>query len=195
MWDEAERLLEKDKYLGLVVKKYRPCMIKPIAPKDYFEDLVSSIVGQQLSGKAAKTIFDRVKARVGKMTPKNVLAVDAPDLRKCGLSNSKASYVRNLAQHVIDGKLHLTKFTTHPDEAIIEELVAVKGIGRWTAEMFLMFALARPDVFPLDDLGIVKGMEKLTGKQMAKSEMAEFATRWAPWRTVASWYVWRALDG
>lgn len=185
MWSEAEKLLSKDKYIGPLIQKWGHCTIKPIKKSLYFEDLVDAICSQQLSGKAAQTIFGRVKQFLGKITPENILSKDDEDLRKCGLSYAKIKYVKDLADKVRNSNIEIRKLDTLSDEEIINELTKVKGIGRWTAEMFLMFSLARQDVFPLDDLGINKAMKKL---KLKKSD------RWKPYRTLAGWYLWRSLE-
>ena len=194
MWNKADKLLIKDKYLKSFVKKYGPCKIKKKGKKLYFEHLVSSIVEQQLSAKAATTIFTRVKIHLKKITPSSVLKAKDEDLRNCGMSWSKVTYVKNLAKKVEDKKIIFENIHKLSDEDIVKKLVKVKGIGAWTAEMFLMFTLARPDVFPVDDLGIQKGMQKLFKKKLNKKKMQEISERWAPYRTVASWYVWKAAD-
>lgn len=196
MWDKAEKVLFKDKYIGPLVKVHGLCTIRPIKKKDYFSDLVHSIVSQQLSGKAANTIFGRLKQKLeGEVTPERILRKRDQTLRNCGLSFAKVSFVKDLSCKVEDGEIKLNRLNKLSDEEIIEELVSVKGIGPWTAEMFLMFSLARPDVFPIDDLGIRKGMKQLLQKDLEKQEMVKFALRWKPYRTCASWYIWRNLDG
>lgn len=195
MWKTAEKFLLKDKAIGPLVKKYGHCTIVPGKRKDYFVDLIDSITSQQLSGKAAKTIFERVKERCGgKITPEKIKKLKTEELRKCGLSYAKCSYIKDLAEKVLDKKLLVKKLDKLPDEEVEKELVAVKGIGKWTAEMFLMFTLARADVFPADDLGIRNGMKKLLKKQLKPLKIAEYAIRWKPYRTVAAWYIWKALD-
>ena len=195
MWMEAEIQLSKDKYISPLIKKWRKCTIKPINKRVYFEDLVDAICSQQLSGKAAKTIFERVKKLVGKITPKNILSQSDQNLRNCGLSWAKVKYVKDLASNVVKNNLKISKLDNLSDDEVIKELVLIKGIGRWTAEMFLMFSLARPDIFPVDDLGIKKGFEKVTGKKWDKIKSAKFAEKnWKPYRTVASWYLWRSLE-
>jgi DNA-3-methyladenine glycosylase II len=196
LWDEASIFLSGNKFISPLIQKWGKCTISPLQSKLYFEDLVDAICSQQLSGKAAKTIFGRVKASVnGKITPPNILKKTPPELRACGLSFAKITYLKDLAQKVQDGTLKLDDLSVLPDEEIIRELTTVKGIGRWTAEMFLMFSLARQDVFPLDDLGIQKGFEKVTGKKWDKKDAMEFAQKnWKPYRTAASWYLWRSLE-
>lgn len=196
MWKEAEEFLVKDKYIGPLVKKYGHCKIRLSVHKDYFESLCGDIIGQQLSGKVADVIFDRFKNKVGgEVAPANILKTKDQDLRNCGMSWSKASFIKDLAQRTIGGELQTKKLRNLSDEEVIKELVAVKGIGRWTAQMFLMFSLARPDIFPVDDLGIKKGFEKVTRKKFNKDLSARFAERyWKPYRSVASWYIWRTLE-
>lgn len=195
MWKVAEKDLLKDAYIEPLIKKWGSCTIKSIKKSLYFEDLVDAICSQQLSGKAAKTIFGRVKICVTKITPENIILKSDQELRNCGLSWQKVSYIKDLAMKVKENKLKINKLDKLSDEEIINELIAVKGIGRWTAEMFLMFSLARPDIFPVDDLGIKKGFEKVTGKKWDKVKSAKFAEKnWKPHRTVSSWYLWRSLE-
>ncbi len=196
MWEEAEKYLKKDKYIGPLVKKWGHCSIRRKSKSKYFVELVDAITSQQLSGKAASTIFNRLKeACKGEITPEKLRKLRTEELRKCGLSYAKCSYVKDLADKTLNSKLEIIKLDKLPDEEVVKELVAVKGIGRWTAEMFLMFSLARPDVFPVDDLGIKKGFEKVTGKKFDRIKPAKFAEKyWAPYRTVASWYLWRSLE-
>lgn len=185
MWNQAENFLSKDKYIGPLIKKWGSCTIKPIKKSLYFEDLVDAITSQQLSGKAAQTIFGRVKKLLEKVTPENILAKTDQALRDCGLSWAKVSYIKDLAEKVKKGEVKVESLDKLPDEDVITELVAVKGIGRWTSEMFLMFSLARPDILPKDDLGINKALKNLNIKD---------TNNWKPHRTVASWYLWRSLE-
>ena len=195
MWQKAEKFLAKDKYIRPLIKKYGPCKIKPSKKKDYFVDLVDAIVSQQLSGKAAKTIFERVRMGLGgEILPEDILKTKDEKFRGWGLSRAKTLYVKDLAARVKDGRLNVGKLDKLSDKEIMQELIAVKGIGRWTAEMFLMFTLARPDTFPVDDLGISKGMNKLLKKALSTDKMGKFAIRWKPYRTLAAWYVWKVVD-
>lgn len=195
MWDEAEKFLAKDRYLGPLVKKYGSCQVKPRIHIDYFQGLIGEIIGQQLSGRVADVIYERLKKKVnGRLTPGKILALSDQELRNCGMAWAKARSIKDLAQRVKDKKLHIRKLNDLPDEEVMKELIAVKGIGRWTAEMFLMFSLGRPDIFPDDDLGIRKGMKKLLNKELNDEEMLKFAERWRPYRTAASWYIWRIID-
>lgn len=195
MWQEAQETLSKDKFIGPLIVKYGPCQIKKLKKSQYFEDLVSAICGQQLSVKAASTIFGRLKTKLGgKVTPEAVLAQKEGALRSCGLSFAKIKYCKDLAQRVLDGRLKIKLLDKLSDEEVLKELIEVKGIGRWTAEMFLMFSLGRPDIFPVDDLGIQKGVKSLVGKELSKKDLSEFGVRFAPWRSIASWYIWKILD-
>ena len=195
MWNEAEKFLLKDKYIGPLVKKYGSCKIKPRIHIDYFQGLAGEIIGQQLSGRVANVIFKRLKGKTkGRLTPRKVLALSDQELRNCGMAWAKVRSIKDLAQRVKDRKLHIRKLNELADDAVMGELIAVKGIGRWTAEMFLMFTLGRPDIFPDDDLGIRKGMKKLLNRELESEEMSKFAERWKPYRTIASWYIWALLD-
>ncbi len=161
-----------------------------------FMTLARAICGQQISVKAAQSVWDRIVICCGAVTPDNVLAKPRPQLRACGLSDRKTEYIADLAQHFVDGKIHARHWPQMSDEEIIAELTDVRGIGRWTAEMFLMFNLLRPDVFPLDDLGLQKGIRVsyFKGRKVSLSRMRKLGESWRPWRSVATWYLWRSLD-
>ncbi len=195
MWKDADKFLAKDKYLRILVKKHGPCTLKPISKRKYFEDLVDAIIQQQLSLAAAATIFKRVKVALGgEVVPDKILRKRDETLRKCGLSYSKVSFLKDLSIRVKEKELKLAQLPKLSDEKVMDELIKVKGIGRWTAEMFLMFALARPDIFPVDDMGLQNAFKKLTNKNMKPERMEKFALRWEPYRTIASWYIWRSLE-
>ena len=194
MWKKAEAKLKKDKYIAPLIGKYGSCTITPSKKEDYFEELFDSIVQQQLSIKAAKTIFERARVGLGSVTPQNVLDTKDNKFRQWGLSSQKTKYVKDLAKKASREEVKIKSLPALSDEEVISELTKVKGIGEWTAHMFLMFSLARPDIFPVGDLGIRKGTIKLTGKEMEDEEMIEFSKRWAPYRTVASWYIWSFLE-
>lgn len=194
MWSKAQKVLSTDKYIGPLIKKYGPCKIAIRHHDTYFVDLVDVITSQQLSIKAAATIFKRVKDCVPEVTPDTILKTKDQKLRDCGLSWAKIKYVKDLAQRTKDGSLKTKILDKLPDAEVRAELVAVKGIGKWTADMFLMFTLARPDILPVEDLGIRNGMTKLLKSELSKDELEKFALRWAPFRTVASWYIWQSLD-
>lgn len=196
MWKEAGKFLIKDKYIGPLIEKYGECSIKKSLKTNYFRILVESIANQQLSGKAASTIFARFdKLCNGKIIPEVILGLPDDQLRQTGFSSPKVKYIKDLAQKADTKQINLRKLDSLSNEEVIAELTKVKGIGRWTAEMFLMFSLARPDVFPVDDLGIKKGFEKVTGNKFDKEKSFKFANKhWAPFRTMASWYLWRSLE-
>jgi DNA-3-methyladenine glycosylase II len=161
-----------------------------------FLTLARAIVGQQISVKAAQSVWDRLVACVGEVTPEKILLKERPVLRACGLSDRKTEYIADLAQHFADGKIHVGRWPRMTDEEIIAELVEVRGIGRWTAEMFLIFNLLRPDVFPLDDLGLQKAicLSYYSRKKVSLKTMRRLGESWRPWRSVATWYLWRSLD-
>ena len=166
---------------------------------DAFTTLARSIVGQQISVKAAQSVWNRFVALLGEDAPLKPLAVQAvpvPELRAAGLSARKAEYLLDLAAHFSSGAVHVSQWECMDDEAIIEELVAIRGIGRWTAEMFLIFHLLRPNVLPLDDLGLLKGisLNYFSGEPVSRAEAREVADAWSPFRSVATWYIWRSLD-
>lgn len=164
---------------------------------DYFSDLCESIVGQQLSGKAASTIWGRfISLMPGKkVTPKNVLKVDVEDMRKAGMSYGKAKYVQDLALKVKNKEIHLDKLDKMADSEVIAELVKVKGIGPWTAEMFLMFTLGRPDIFSHGDLGLRNAMKIIYGlDKPSRDEVESLSVRWSPHRSFACRILWRSLE-
>ena len=190
-------LMRRDPRLGAIMKRVGRCELPDSRTHDPFAALVKVIMSQQLSGKAADTIFGRVVALgapAGGLTPVSVRALDATALRGAGVSRPKITYLYDLADHVGDGRLDLHALDGHPDEEVIAKITAVKGLGRWSAEMFLMFRLNRPDILPVGDLGIVKGMQRLFGMKRRPSErtMVRLAEPWKPYRSIASWYVWRA---
>lgn len=161
-----------------------------------FTTLARSIVGQQISVKAAESVWQRVIAAIPEIAPDIIAVADHNLLRSCGLSARKATYLQDLARHFTDGNLRETAWETMHDEAIIKQLIQVKGIGRWTAEMFLIFHLQRPDVLPLDDIGLQRAMSLhyLDKQPIDKNTLIEIAQPWQPWRSVATWYLWRSLD-
>jgi DNA-3-methyladenine glycosylase II len=191
--------MRRDPRLASLMKRVGPCLLPDARTRHPFAALVRALVAQQLSGKAAATIHDRVVALVGgidRLDPVALLALDSAALRAAGLSRQKISYLQDLSQHVADGRLDLPALEDMSDEQVIEAITAVKGFGRWSAEMFLMFRLNRPDIFPVDDLGIVKGVQKLFGmKSRPKARtMVRLAENWRPYRSVAAWYLWRIHD-
>jgi DNA-3-methyladenine glycosylase II len=194
-WDRAKRALAKrDPVMGKIMRTHPKIFLARRG--EPFLTLARAIVGQQISVKAAQSVWDRVVACVGEVTPQSVLTKQRPVLRACGLSDRKTEYIADLAQHFADGSIHVHKWPHMSDEEIIAELVQVRGIGRWTAEMFLIFNLLRPDVFPLDDLGLQKGIRVsyYANRKVALSTMRRLGETWRPWRSVATWYLWRSLD-
>ena len=161
-----------------------------------FQTLARAIVGQQISVKAAQSVWNRTAVALGVVAPETIAAASAEDLRAAGLSRQKIAYLKDLAAHFLDGRIRPRRWRNFDDERIIEELVAVKGIGRWTAEMFLIFYLMRPNVWPVDDIGLVRAIEKHYhgGERQAKKAIQAHAERFAPWGTVATWYLWRSLE-
>ena len=163
---------------------------------DAFVTLARSIVGQQISVKAAQTVWERFSLLSKSMTAQKVLKLKVDDMRAAGLSARKEEYLVDLSLHFVSGDVRPSKWVSMEDEAIIEELVAIRGIGRWTAEMFLIFHLMRPDVLPLDDVGLINGISRnyFSGEAVSRSDAREVAQAWAPYRSVATWYMWRSLD-
>jgi DNA-3-methyladenine glycosylase II len=192
-------LMRRDPRLGAVIKRVGRCTLPDGRARDPFGGLVRVIMSQQLSGKAADTIFGRVEVLAGGragLTPATIRALDAAALRAAGVSRPKISYLYDLADHVADGRLDLHALDGHPDEEVIARMTAVKGLGRWSAEMFLMFRLNRPDILPVGDLGIVKGMQTLFGmkRRPAVRTMVRLAEPWRPYRSIAAWYLWRVNE-
>jgi DNA-3-methyladenine glycosylase II len=194
-WRKATKeLAANDAVLKKLVKDYPE--ISMTSRGDPFSTLARSIVGQQISVKAAQSVWNRVMEEVGDMTPKKMLRKTEPKLRACGLSGRKVIYLQDLARHFHEGLLDPDKWNHEDDEIVITELTQVKGIGRWSAEMFLMFYLLRPNVLPLADIGLQRAMEKHynKGKPLTKIKMTKIAEAWQPWRSVSTWYMWRSLD-
>ena len=163
---------------------------------DAFNTLARSIVGQQISVKAAQSVWDRLVAAVPAMQPEIVRKHDTELLRACGLSRSKVVYLVDLATHFAEERLSVTRWDEMSDDELIAELTQVRGIGRWTAEMFLIFYMMRPNVLPLDDIGLQNAVSRLycKGRRLTRKQLTNFAKRWEPWRSVATWYMWRSLD-
>jgi DNA-3-methyladenine glycosylase II len=194
-WDKAKRALaRKDPVMGGIMRTHPKVFLAKRG--EPFMTLARAIVGQQISVKAAQSVWDRLAACVGDVTPQAVLAKPRPQLRACGLSDRKTEYIADLAQHFADGRIHVHRWPQMADEEIIAELAEVRGIGRWTAEMFLIFNLLRPDVYPLDDLGLQKGIRLayFRGRKTSLKKMQKLGELWRPWRSVATWYLWRSLD-
>lgn len=167
-----------------------------VSRDDPFRTLARSIVGQQISVRAAQAVWDRFETACREVTPARVARMKEERLLACGLSRRKAEYVRDLAGHFRDGRVDPARWPALDDEAVIAELVSIRGVGRWTAEMLLIFNLMRPDVFPLDDLGLLKalGLAYSDGGKVPRDLAIELSEPWRPWRSVATWYLWRSLD-
>jgi DNA-3-methyladenine glycosylase II len=198
-WDRAKRALaRKDPVMSSIMKTHRG--IHLIKRGEPFLTLARAIVGQQISVKAAQSVWDKFAALAPgaptRVLPDAVLALDTAAMRAAGLSARKIEYLRDLATHFESGAVHVRQWQQMDDEAIIEELVAIRGIGRWTAEMFLIFHLMRPNVLPLDDLGLLKGISVnyFSGEPVSRAEAREVGEAWTPYRSVATWYLWRSLD-
>ena len=190
-------LMRRDPVLASLIRQHGACGLKTAREDDIFSGLLQAIVSQQLSTKAAATIYGRLRALLPGETPTPDAIVPLSDeaLRGAGLSRQKLGYVRDLSRKMLDGSIKTGSLTTLSDDEIVAELTQIKGIGRWTVEMLLIFRLARPDVFPAGDLGIVKAIQKaynLRGTPNVK-RLHAIADRWRPYRSVASWYLWASL--
>jgi 3-methyladenine DNA glycosylase/8-oxoguanine DNA glycosylase len=196
-YQRARRVLaRRDPVIRDLMRRHGPCGLAVVRHADPFQALTRAIIAQQLSTKAAATIEGRFSALFGgKHTPRAVSAVSDAELRAVGLSGQKVAYVRDLSARVLDGSLALDTLGALPDAEVVEALTAVKGIGRWTAEMFLMFRLQRPDVLPVGDLGIVKAVQLAYGLRTLPSpdRLTQIGERWRPYRSVACWYLWASL--
>jgi DNA-3-methyladenine glycosylase II len=195
-WDDAvAHLVKRDRILKKLIPQHPEVWLTSRGTP--FVTLARAIVGQQISTKAADAVWNKFTAVVGKRpSPAAVLKTDLEGLRAAGLSQRKAEYVQDLATHFSERRVHPEKWASMPDEDVVDELVAIRGIGRWTAEMFLIFNLQRPDVLPLDDLGLLKAisLHYFSGEPVSRFEAREVSLAWQPWRTVATWYLWRSLD-
>ena len=190
-------LLKRDKKMQVLIKKFgRPDFN---LGQDYFQSLLRSIVSQQLSGKAAQTIYERLVNLIpetSNLSPHEVLKLDKDEMRKAGLSFQKTDYVRNLADYFENTSFQKKDVERMTDEEISKELIQIKGIGQWTVDMFLMFTLSRADILPYKDLGIQKGIMKILNMKNlpSKKEMENCSRKWRPYRTIACWYLWRMAD-
>ena len=194
-WPDAKAHLSKrDKVLRKLIKNYPDANLQTRG--DAFQTLARSIVGQQISVKAAASIWNRFAECAGDVTPGGIASLTPESMRACGLSGSKVVYIKDLAQRFDAGLIKPRRWPKMEDEAIIEDLIQVKGIGRWSAEMFLLFHMMRPNVLPVGDLGLQRAMERNynDGEPLTKDEMREIGKKWAPWSSVGTWYMWRSLD-
>jgi DNA-3-methyladenine glycosylase II len=194
-WDRAKRELSRsDPVLGTIIRRYPRIHLVPRG--DPFHTLARSIVGQQISVKAAQAVWSRLLEALAEVTPEHALEAGTQRLLACGLSRRKVEYLADLAGHFASGRIVPARWETMGDEEVIAELVEVRGIGRWTAEMLLIFSLLRPDVLPVDDLGLQRGVSigYRGGRKVSEAGLRRIAKSWAPWRSVATWYLWRSLD-
>ncbi len=194
-WEEAcKYLVKKDRVMRKLIPKFGDACLQTRG--DAFVTLARSIIGQQISVASAQKVWDRFALLPRKLTPANVLRLKVDDMRAAGLSARKVEYLVDLALHFDNGALHVKNWAEMPDDAIIDELVAIRGIGRWTAEMFLIFHMLRPNVLPLDDAGLITGISQsyFSGDAVSRSDAREVAAAWAPYCSVATWYIWRSLD-
>jgi DNA-3-methyladenine glycosylase II len=193
-------LMRTDPKLAAIIKRVGPCELHAAAPKDPFEALCMSIASQQLSTKAAATIFRRfcdLFPPDRRPSPDRVMTLTDGEIRAVGFSRPKVGFIKDLAARVLDGRLDLPGLSTHPDDEVMRQLVDVKGIGRWTAEIFLMFRLGRPDILPADDLGLMNAVHRAYGlrKRPDAKRLRKMGEAWRPYRSVAAWYLWASLSG
>jgi DNA-3-methyladenine glycosylase II len=194
-WEDAcKHLMKKDRVMKRLIPQFKDSSLQTRG--DAFVTLARSIVGQQISVKAAQTVWDRFAVLPKKMTPRNVLKLKVDDMRAAGLSARKVEYLVDLSLSFDNNSLTLQRWDAMDDEEIIAQLVAIRGIGRWTAEMFLIFHMLRPNVLPLDDVGLINGISRnyFSGEAVSRSDAREVAAAWAPYCSVATWYIWHSLD-
>jgi len=194
-WDKARRTLAgRDPVMAKIMRRHPRVHLVPRG--EPFHTLARAIVGQQISVRAAQSVWNRFSGLALEVRPERILELKPAQMRSCGLSERKCEYIRDLARRFADGDVHVHRWPRMEDEAIIEDLTQVRGIGRWTAEMFLIFNLLRPDVFPLDDLGLQKGLRLAyhAGRKVSLATLRRRGETWRPWRSVATWYLWRSLD-
>ncbi|MDP3520837.1 MAG: DNA-3-methyladenine glycosylase 2 family protein [Hydrogenophaga sp.] len=192
--DACKHLMKRDRVMKKLIPQFPGATLQ--SRGDAFTTLARSIVGQQISVKAAQAVWERFEKLPAKMLPGSVLKLKVDDMRAAGLSARKVEYLVDLALHFDNGAVHVDQWTGMDDDAIIAELIAIRGIGRWTAEMFLIFHLMRPNVLPLDDVGLINGISQayFSGEPVSRSDAREVAAAWSPYCSVATWYIWRSLD-
>ncbi|WP_229491392.1 DNA-3-methyladenine glycosylase [Massilia sp. HP4] len=194
-WAEAKReLMQRDRIMNKLIPQFGDLHLR--GQPDPFTTLARSIVGQQVTPKAADLAWGKLLAVCPKLAPSQVIKLGAVQLSGCGLSKRKTEYILDLADHFKAKRVHADLWSEMDDEAVIAELVQIRGITRWTAEMFLIFNLLRPNVLPLDDAGLIQGISQnyFSGEPVSRSDAREVSANWEPWRTVATWYLWRSLD-
>ncbi len=194
-WSLAKKTLKKnDKKLGKIIDSYPNDFL--FSKSDPFLTLARSIVGQQISVKAAQSVWNKLLLKVGRVNPKNIKETHSNSLKSAGLSRQKVSYLKNLAEAFLTKQIKVNSWHKMNDEEIILDLIKIKGIGRWTAEMFLIFNLCRQDICPFDDIGMIKGLCKSHKLKypIDKNKLIQISNKWKPYRSVATWYLWRSLD-
>ena len=194
-WAEAKReLMQRDRIMNKLIPQFGDLHLR--GQPDPFTTLARSIVGQQVTPKAADLAWGKLLAVCPKLAPSQIIKLGAVQLSGCGLSKRKTEYILDLADHFKAKRVHADLWSEMADEAVIAELIQIRGISRWTAEMFLIFNLLRPNVLPLDDPGLIQGISQnyFSGEPVSRSDAREVAANWEPWRTVATWYLWRSLD-
>ena len=192
-WDTAKKeLSRKDDVLHEIINQFDD--LELVSRGDLFYTLIRSVIGQQISVKAASTVWSRFCERIGDIEPDNILSADIEELRSCGLSQRKAEYVTGISESWSD--YDSLEWKEMSDEEIIQELIKLRGVGKWTAEMILIFTMLRPDVFPIGDIGMIRGIEKSynSGERMSRDELYAISEKWKPWRTVACCFMWRTVD-
>ena len=194
-WNDATReLSRRDPVLKILIRNHDGPYLQ--SRGDAFTTLARSIVGEQISVSAAESVWQKLLESVGALGPATLVRMDPSKLRACGLSSNKSTYLIDLAEHFLNGSLPGSGWSDHDDEQLIAELTRVKGVGRWTAEMFLIFSMLRPDILPVDDAGLQRAMSLHYngGKPLSKLKIRQISAAWQPWRTVATWYLWRSLE-
>lgn len=194
-WEQAKQeLMKRDRILRKLIPLFGDLYL--LGRDDPFTTLTRSIIAQQISAQAANSLWETYLQVCPKSSPAEVLDVGREALMGCGLSKRKTEYILDLARHFKEDKLHVSKWAEMSDEQVIADLVQIRGISRWTAEMFLIFNLLRPNILPLDDPGLIAGISQnyFSGEPVSRIDLREVAANWEPWRTVATWYMWRSLD-
>lgn len=194
-WQIAtHELTMNDPVMGGLIQQYDDAVLR--SRGDAFTTLARSIVGQQISVKAAECVWQKLTCAIPDIVPQVIYGADEDLLRQCGLSYRKISYLQDLSLHFMTNTLNVSEWSVMDDEALIDKLTRIKGIGRWTAEMFLIFHMLRPDIFPVADIGLQRAisMHYFDSRMVNKKNMFELAQQWKPWRSVATWYLWRSLD-
>ena len=194
-WEKAKRELKtKDRKLGKIIENYPKDFL--FSRSDPFYTLARSIVGQQISVKAAQAVWNRLEDKIENLKPSEIISTHHMTLRSCGLSRQKISYLKSLSRAFINKNINPKLWKDMDDDEIISELIQIKGIGKWTSEMFLIFNLCRPDVFPVEDVGLIRGICNCYNLEypITKEYAMNLSEKWRPWRSVATWFFWRSLD-